>query len=307
MTRELVKAHGIDGLPSRHLRCENWLDDRDAIRSVCLSDPRLNLVRGYWAVLGDRIDAVQDDAEYTNAWQPWTTEEDERLRTRFENGLSVSALARELGRTDGAIRSRLARLGLIDRHAGRGVATPSRIADARGSSSRRRQAADKEDRPAADTVGVRAAWLSGVPLAMIASSLGSTDRAIEALLVRDGLVRSRTHARVLARASKEVRAAAARDPRNEGRGPTIKRVTAPASQPRGRVEMPEPPAESPPSSRATPGTEVRRVPAPPIPIAGTSQRTTPCPHGMPRDVCKACNPNRYIPTVAEGRFRRPWR
>lgn len=47
-----------------------------------------------------------------NAGKPWPEMEDEKLRDEFASGLRISDIAREHGRTYGAIESRLEHLGL---------------------------------------------------------------------------------------------------------------------------------------------------------------------------------------------------
>jgi len=49
----------------------------------------------------------------TNAGNYWAEEEERRLRTAFKNGKSIRRIAKKHGRTVGAIRSRLVKLGLI--------------------------------------------------------------------------------------------------------------------------------------------------------------------------------------------------
>ena len=49
-----------------------------------------------------------------NAGAPWAASEDESLCKRFDAGAGVNEIAREHGRTEGAIRARLVRLGKID-------------------------------------------------------------------------------------------------------------------------------------------------------------------------------------------------
>jgi hypothetical protein len=49
-----------------------------------------------------------------NAGKPWTASEDALLRKRFDMGASVTEMAREHWRTEGAIRARLVRLGMVD-------------------------------------------------------------------------------------------------------------------------------------------------------------------------------------------------
>ena len=307
VTQELVRAHAIEGLPSRHLQLRNWLDDRDSIRSACLADPRLGLVDGYWAVLADRPVIAPDDGALVNVGRPWSAEEDALLKARWGSGLSMKALARLHRRTDGAIRSRLIRLGLVERPERHGPLSPPVLAEQRPTAP---SVPNEFDRWAArDEAGLRSSWLQGIPLHLIASSLGRTDRGIEARLVGIGLVSTREQARALAEASGGLRGAAAREAREDQGGVLLRRVEGTQPWPGGE-DGPCHLARGDDTSdvvSAAPIAVVHRVPAPPMPIAGAGTRSTPCPHGMPRDVCKACNPNRYIPTVAEGRFRRHWR
>jgi hypothetical protein len=48
------------------------------------------------------------------AGQPWTSDEDERLKAEFQSMTSVRALAELHSRTRGAISARLLRLGLVE-------------------------------------------------------------------------------------------------------------------------------------------------------------------------------------------------
>lgn len=52
--------------------------------------------------------------QYNQAYQPWTAQDDEHLRTRFAEGARTADLADEFGRQPGGIRSRLRKLGLVD-------------------------------------------------------------------------------------------------------------------------------------------------------------------------------------------------
>jgi hypothetical protein len=48
-----------------------------------------------------------------NAGKPWATDQDHLLVAAFDRGTSVSQMAREHGRTEGAIAARLVRLGRL--------------------------------------------------------------------------------------------------------------------------------------------------------------------------------------------------
>ncbi len=50
--------------------------------------------------------------KHARAYEPWTTEDDERLAARYSEGVSVTELARMFQRQESAIRSRLQKLGL---------------------------------------------------------------------------------------------------------------------------------------------------------------------------------------------------
>ncbi len=50
---------------------------------------------------------------HAKAYQPWSRDEEDRLRAFFEKGAPVSQIADTLGRKPGAIRSRMRKLGLI--------------------------------------------------------------------------------------------------------------------------------------------------------------------------------------------------
>ena len=52
---------------------------------------------------------------YANAYAPWTTEDDLVLEKKYRQGLSINDLAVEFERGNGAIRSRLKKLGLLEK------------------------------------------------------------------------------------------------------------------------------------------------------------------------------------------------
>ena len=62
--------------------------------------------------VGKRYSVETIRQTYANAYRPWNDTEDEGLARRFKSGQSVRAIAAALGRKPGAIRSRLATLGL---------------------------------------------------------------------------------------------------------------------------------------------------------------------------------------------------
>lgn len=51
--------------------------------------------------------------EYSNAYEPWSAEDDEILKTSSAAGTSVDSLAKTLQRRPSAIRSRLRKLGIL--------------------------------------------------------------------------------------------------------------------------------------------------------------------------------------------------
>jgi hypothetical protein len=51
-------------------------------------------------------------AKHPNAYEPWSAEDDEILKTSFAAGMNVDALAKTLQRRPSAIRSRLHKLGV---------------------------------------------------------------------------------------------------------------------------------------------------------------------------------------------------
>ncbi len=53
-------------------------------------------------------------ADFPSAYEPWLTEEDVQLRAEVHQGMEVSNMASANGRGEGAIRSRLLKLGLPD-------------------------------------------------------------------------------------------------------------------------------------------------------------------------------------------------
>jgi len=51
--------------------------------------------------------------QYPNAYDPWTSEADQKLTERYKEGKSVVVLCKLFQRQPGGIRARLKKLGLI--------------------------------------------------------------------------------------------------------------------------------------------------------------------------------------------------
>ncbi len=85
------------------------LDQHVTADSIIHIDGRIHLTvrRGKWINLG------QLRKEYPRAYEPWTREETERLRSFFQARMDVEEIASRLGRQRGAIVSRLEKLGLL--------------------------------------------------------------------------------------------------------------------------------------------------------------------------------------------------
>ena len=59
-------------------------------------------------------EAYRQEERKANAGQAWTEDEDRRLAEEFEAGMKIAEIARGHGRTNGAIRARLKRQGLME-------------------------------------------------------------------------------------------------------------------------------------------------------------------------------------------------
>ena len=104
--KELLKslAEGVDPLTGEVLPEDH----------VC-NQPEL--IRALYCVLGklDEPKAKPKKTQAENAGKPWTTEDDARLCQMFDAGATKRELCERFQRSEGAIESRLARLGKIDR------------------------------------------------------------------------------------------------------------------------------------------------------------------------------------------------
>ena len=102
-----VKRNGRDGR-SRILIDEEYVPE--LFRALCAVLEFLAPRRG-----PKSYSVEQKRQMYPRAYDPWTEEEEERLKEGFARGLSVEQLAQQHGRGPTAIRSRLERLGLSPR------------------------------------------------------------------------------------------------------------------------------------------------------------------------------------------------
>jgi hypothetical protein len=59
------------------------------------------------------VEAIRQ--KHPKAYEPWSTREDERLRSHYQEGFDVPELARVFQRGESAIRSRLEKLGIYSR------------------------------------------------------------------------------------------------------------------------------------------------------------------------------------------------
>ena len=70
------------------------------------------IVRAFYAVLNHLEEKKPRKNMPANAGKPWSAEEDAKLRTYYEAGMSKKELCAEFERSSGSVSSRLARLGL---------------------------------------------------------------------------------------------------------------------------------------------------------------------------------------------------
>jgi len=79
----------------------------------------MRVVKEYGKSVNDEKSKKYDVAEMranglTGAYEPWTEKETEKLRFEYEAGIPIDKIAKNHGRTKGAIRSRLKKEGLIE-------------------------------------------------------------------------------------------------------------------------------------------------------------------------------------------------
>lgn len=97
--REIIRllAHGIDPTTGEVLSSESIYNKPEVIRAL-------------YTILEETAPKPVDP--YRNVGKPWTELEDDKLRDEFVEKMTISDMAKEHGRTYGAIESRLNHLGL---------------------------------------------------------------------------------------------------------------------------------------------------------------------------------------------------
>lgn len=93
-----ILADGVDPTTGEVLPAESVYNSPEVIRAL-------------FAVLEATAPQPQNSTR-RNAGKPWTNVEDEKLKDEFTAKISISDIAKEHGRTYGAIESRLDHLGL---------------------------------------------------------------------------------------------------------------------------------------------------------------------------------------------------
>ena len=73
------------------------------------------IVRAFYAVLNHLDEKKPKKNLPANAGKPWSAEDDKKLTTLFESGVTNKELATVFERTSGSINSRLVLLGLIQK------------------------------------------------------------------------------------------------------------------------------------------------------------------------------------------------
>ena len=101
--RKIVRtlADGVDPTTGEILPEESVYNSPEVIRAL------FTLLEATTLVKEDTKDTIN-----RNAGKPWTDVEDDKLRDEFEGKMKISDIAKEHGRTYGAIESRLGHLGL---------------------------------------------------------------------------------------------------------------------------------------------------------------------------------------------------
>ena len=104
--RKIIRslAEGVDPFTGELLPRESIFNSPDVIRALYT----------VWEATSPKPGSAS--AASPNAGKPWTSAEDDKLREEFAEKLPISEIAREHGRSYGAIESRLEHLGLKRKH-----------------------------------------------------------------------------------------------------------------------------------------------------------------------------------------------
>lgn len=110
-------THTPDGRVS--IEAVGFTDDGEITTNLSGVLPAETMTTLGWLILQSSTTG-QDPVEFAqaqrrhhpNAYRPWSAEDDELLARRFAQGTTLAALAQELGRNTGAIRSLLTRPGI---------------------------------------------------------------------------------------------------------------------------------------------------------------------------------------------------
>ncbi len=89
-------------------------DGIDPFTGECLPQDHLcnqpEMIRALHEIL-NALSFSKKKKQSRNAGEPWTEIEENKLEDEFDSGMAISAIAKEHGRSQGAIESRLVRLG----------------------------------------------------------------------------------------------------------------------------------------------------------------------------------------------------
>lgn len=101
--KEIVRilADGIDPITGEILPEDSVYNSPEVIRTLF--------------TLLEATSMARENHQTRNAGKPWTEAEDDKLREEFDSKIKISEIAKEHGRTYGAIVSRLEKLGLKKR------------------------------------------------------------------------------------------------------------------------------------------------------------------------------------------------
>ena len=95
-----VLADGVNPMTGELLPPEDSCNQADVIRAL--------------HTIIDAIPTSKLKPQPQNAGKPWTELEESKLLSEFDSGMTASAMAKEHGRSKGAIESRLVALGKMD-------------------------------------------------------------------------------------------------------------------------------------------------------------------------------------------------